>query len=200
MSNSCFIAASHTPASPGSAGTYISHGILYLGSFHFSFKLGKEEIRLPLGPEKKKAEPLSAAQRVEVQGSEGFLAPSLPPPTGTSGSPVAFVQSGEEESTEFINPQLQEKPPEPQHPWESRILPAETQIHPGSRALIPAPPPPARGGFAQDTPPDGAGEEPAVLADSDVHLPLLHREDPESARGKPSEASPSPPAAAGAPK
>lgn len=76
MSNSCFIAASHTPASPGSAGTYISHGILYLGSFHFSFKLGKEEIRLPLGPERRKQ---SLCQRHRGWRCRGVKDSWLPP-------------------------------------------------------------------------------------------------------------------------
>lgn len=106
---------------------------------------------------------MSAAQRVEVQRSEGFLAP-LPPPTAPSGSLGAFVQSWGEGSTQFINQQLHQKPPEPQHPWERNI---PCKIQGGSRVLsLPHSHP-------THTPPDGAGEEPAVLAHPDVHLPLL---------------------------
>lgn len=116
VSNSCFIAASHTPASPGSAGTYISHGMLYLGSFHFSFKLGKEEIRLPLGPERRKQSLCQGHRGVK----DSWLPPSLQPPLD-----LFCAEREREGNREFINQRLHEKPPEPQHPRERKTLPAE---------------------------------------------------------------------------
>lgn len=134
MPNSCFIAASHTPASPGSAGTYISHGMLYLGSLHFSFKLGKEEIRLPLGPGRREQ---SLCQWHRGWRCRGVKDSWLPSPTATSGSLGAFVQSRGEGNTQFINHQLHEEPLE--SPWERKTLPAETQIPRGRAGSLSLP-------------------------------------------------------------
>lgn len=69
MSNPCFTAASHMPISESSVWTYISHGVFYLGSFHFRFKLSEEEVRLPLGP-KIRTQPLASKAEKGYMGGE----------------------------------------------------------------------------------------------------------------------------------
>lgn len=68
-SNPCFTAAFHISISESSAWTYISHGVFYLGSFHFCFKLGEEEVRLPLGP-KMRTQPLASKAEKDHMGGE----------------------------------------------------------------------------------------------------------------------------------
>lgn len=171
VSNSCFTAASHTPASKRSAGTYISHGMLYLGSFHFSFKLGEEEVRLPLGPETREQ---SLCQRQRGAGGAGESGPLPPqPPLAPSGKERERGQHG-----------VYKPPPEGQHlsGEESSLEPPccrEANAARGAASPARSPPPslllllPRVWGL--NTPPDGAGEEQVVFADSDVHLPLLRR-------------------------